>query len=148
VFAVWAKFLSPLQGFFNSFIYVRKRFTELTASGGSLAFLLRIDLSASMRRINTPSIAAGDEKSEQGEPSVFSETEATDPGGSLAFHPRINVSASMKRSNTPSTVAGNEKSEQGESSFVSATAPELKIGDQEEGHRSVPEQQQEQEEER
>jgi hypothetical protein len=80
---------------------VRNRFTELTASDGSLAFLLRIDVSASMRRSIRALAAAGSEQSEQGEHFVATET-----------------------------------------------APQPEIGDQEKGHRSVPVQQQEQEEER
>jgi hypothetical protein len=53
---------------------VRKRFTELTGSDGSLAFLHRIDVSAAMRRSNAPLTAAGNENSEQGEPYVGSDT--------------------------------------------------------------------------
>jgi hypothetical protein len=46
----------------------------LTDSGGSLAFLRRFDMSASLRRFSMTSTAAGNEKSEQGEPSVVSDT--------------------------------------------------------------------------
>jgi hypothetical protein len=37
--AVLGKFFTPLQGFFNAFIYLRKRYRELTDPGHSLAFL-------------------------------------------------------------------------------------------------------------
>lgn len=41
-FALLSKLVSPLQGFFNAFIYLRKRFRTLTEDGGRLEFLRRV----------------------------------------------------------------------------------------------------------
>jgi hypothetical protein len=70
-FAVLVKFFTPLQGFFNAFIYLRKRFRELTEPGGSLSFLRTIIEAPLRLTAGWESDVAGDQqKSSRGEPNT------------------------------------------------------------------------------
>jgi hypothetical protein len=57
-FAVLAKFLTPLQGFFNAWIYMHKRFRDVSDSGGSAGLLRRLSSMITVGR--TPLNVAGD----------------------------------------------------------------------------------------
>mmetsp|Transcript_32178 Transcript_32178/g.67074 ORF Transcript_32178/g.67074 Transcript_32178/m.67074 type:complete len:487 (-) Transcript_32178:548-2008(-) len=62
-FALLTKLCSPLIGFFNSYIYFRKKFSSLTKDGNSLSFLLKLPVVGkwvSGTKARTPTAATPD----------------------------------------------------------------------------------------